>query len=132
MKGQWFIISAVIASSTFLGISFLLKDYFVVDASSPAQVNNDFYFYSASEQLNNIIKNTVTDDPPACINLTTNLNELKTIAEHELARRGLFMFMTYTIRDCSTTNIVDINLLVASQNEIIYNLSTTKASNIIG
>ena len=41
-KGQWFIISAVIATGAFLSISLVLKDFFVVDASNDARTREDF------------------------------------------------------------------------------------------
>ena len=44
-KGQWFFISAVIASGIFLSISVIFKDYFAVD-SSAALSDEDFYFSS--------------------------------------------------------------------------------------
>ena len=130
MKGQWFIISAVIASSAFLGLSFLLKDYFVVDSSSSAAVSNDFYFNSIREQLDSIITNTVVSGN--CINLTTNLNEFKTVTEKTLGTKGLFFYLDYNIKDCPT-KAVDFNFMVASQDQVIYNFTTKKTpSEIIG
>ncbi|MFA4819336.1 MAG: hypothetical protein WC613_00075 [Candidatus Aenigmatarchaeota archaeon] len=124
MKGQWFIISAVIISSVFLGISLLLKDYFVVDPSSPARISNDIYFNSITKQLDNIIKNTVTDDNPTCRNLSTNLKELNATAWNILAPKGIFFYMKYNINDCDVTNNVSLDFLVASQDGLIYNFTT--------
>lgn len=124
MKGQWFIISAVVVSSVFLGISLVLKDYFVVDSSSPVRTTDVFYFKSINEQLDNIIKNTVTDDHPTCVNLSTNLNELNTTTSKTLAAKGIFFYLKYNIKGCDTTNDVDVDLLVASQNGMVYNFTT--------
>lgn len=131
-KGQWFLISAVIASSAFLGISLLVKDYFAVDTSSAAKINNGFYFQSISQQLDNILKNTVVNDSPVCINLTTNLDEFRAVAEKAMAAKGLFFDMNYTIKNCSSKK-VNFNFLLASQSETLYNFSTAKsASEVIG
>lgn len=124
MKGQWFIISAVVVSSVFLGISLVLKDYFVVDSSTPVRTSDAFYFQSIEEQIDSIIKNTVTDDHPACINLSTNLNELNATASNVLASKGIFFYLKYNIKSCDATNDVDVDFLVASQNGIIYNFTT--------
>ncbi|MEK6888019.1 MAG: hypothetical protein AABX14_03685 [Candidatus Aenigmatarchaeota archaeon] len=124
MKGQWFIISAVVVSSVLLGISLMLKDYFVVDSSLPVRTTDVFYFKSVNEQLDNIIRNTVTDDHPTCINLSTNLNELNATTSNMLASRGIFFYLKYNIKGCDTTNDVDVDFLVASQNSIIYNFTT--------
>ena len=133
MKGQWFIISAVVVSSVFLGISLVLKDYFVVDSSSPAKTADIFYFKSINVQLDNIIKNTVTDDHPTCINLSTNLNELNATAVNVLASKSIFYYLKYNIKSCDTTNDVDVDLLVASQNGMIYNFTTLSSpSQILG
>lgn len=130
MKGQWFIISAVVASSIFLGLSFLLKDYFVLDSSDAGKINNDFFFYNINNQLDSIVQNTVTI-AGNCVNLTTALDEFKTIAERDLAAKGLFLRIDYTIVQCNP-NIVKFDFIVATDEEIIYNFTTKKVSDVIG
>ena len=131
MKGQWFIISAVVASSVFLGISMLLKDYFVVDSSVSATMNNDHYFYSISNELGNIVANTPTS-PGDCLNLTTRLDEFRALSQQEMAARGILLSLEYSVVQCSP-NRVNFDVLMASNNEVIYNFSTRKsASEIIG
>lgn len=133
MKGQWFLISAVIASSAFLALSLFFKDYFVLDTSSPAKINNDLYLYSISGQLDNIVSTSITNDPPRCINLTTGIDEFKTLTERTLAPKGLFVFLNYTVLDCTTNNIVAFDILVASHDEVIYNFTTLRnSSQVIG
>lgn len=132
MKGQWFIISAVIASSVFLTLSLFLKDYFVTDTSSQAGISNDFYLHNIQEQLDRLVATAITDDPPTCINLTTNLNEFRAVAERVLAARGLFLNLNYTIADCSAANDVKFNIIIASQEAVVYNFTTHKVSDIIG
>jgi len=131
MKGQWFIISAVIASSIFLGISFLLKDYFIVNSAVTARSNNDFYLNSIEEQLNNIVRNTVTNRTN-CINLTANLDEFRTMAERNLASKGVFAKIEYAIVQCAP-NIVRFNFIVASEDQVVYNFTTRRnVSEFIG
>jgi hypothetical protein len=131
VKGQWFIISAVVASSIFLGISLLLKDYFIVDSSIPATVSNDHYFYNINHELDSIVANTPTS-PADCTNLITNLDSFRTLAGQEMAARGILLSLEYNVIQCSP-NRVNFDLLLASNDQIIYNFSTRKfASEIIG
>lgn len=131
MKGQWFIISAVIASSIFLGMSFLLKDYFVVDSAATARVSNDFYFGNIEDQLDNIVRNSITNSTN-CVNLTTNLDEFKALAEKDLASRGFYSKIEYKVIQCAP-NAVKFDFIVASHDEIIYNFTTRQnASELIG
>ena len=131
MKGQWFIISAVVASSVFLGISMLLRDYFIIDSSTSATINTEHYFYNVNRELDNIVSHTPAS-PVNCINLTTNLDAFKALTQQELAARGILFSLEYAIVQCSP-NIVNFDLLMASNNEVIYNFSTRKnASDIIG
>jgi hypothetical protein len=123
MKGQWFIISAVVASSIFFTVSVLLKDYFVVDSSHEAAISNDYYFYDIVEQFNYIVATTPTN--VSCSNLTARLDELKAVAERTLSPKGMFVFLNYTLPpSCSESNYVSMNLLIASEKEIIYNISS--------
>ena len=131
MKGQWFIISAVVASSIFLGISMLLKDYFVVDSSIPATINNDYYFYNINSGLDSIVANTPTS-PGDCLNLTTRLDEFRTLTEQEMSARGVLLSLEYAVIQCGP-NKVNFDILIASNREVIYNFTTRKnASEIIG
>lgn len=131
MKGQWFIISAVVASSVFLGISLLLKDYFVTDSSVPATANNDHYFSNINREFDQIISSTPTS-PGNCLNLTTRLDEFKALTGHEMAARGVLLSLQYTIQQCSP-NQVKADILLASNNQVIYNFTTLKnVSQIIG
>ncbi len=128
MKGQWFIISAVVATSVFLSISVLLEDYFIIDASSQARVSNDFHFYNIMDQFNYIAENTMTNG--SCINLTTRLDELKKLTEDSLGAKGFLVNLEYTINppDCSGSETVDIDLLVASHEQIIFNFTKYNSS----
>jgi hypothetical protein len=60
-KGQWFILSAVIASAAFLSISLMYRGYFSIDTSSLAKVNEDFFFLNALEELNKTVSFSSSD-----------------------------------------------------------------------
>ncbi|MBI4174014.1 MAG: hypothetical protein HY517_00070 [Candidatus Aenigmarchaeota archaeon] len=126
MKGQWFIISAVIASSIFLGMSFLLKDYFAVDTAAVGRVNSDFYFGNIENQLDNIVRNSVTS-VANCLNLTTSLDEFIALAERDLASRGYYAKIEYKVVQCSP-NVVNFDFIVASHDSIVHNF--TKRENV--
>ena len=132
MKGQWFIISAVVASSIFFGISVMMKDYFVLDSSQTAAVNSDYYFYNIQNQFDKIVATTLTN--VSCVNLTTNLNEFKTVAEKSLAGKGYLALLEYTITPpCGSSNIVKMDLLIADSRQMLYNFSTySNVTQIIG
>lgn len=51
-KGQWFLLSAVIASATFLSISLMYKGYLSIDSSEAARINEDFFFMNIVSELN--------------------------------------------------------------------------------
>ncbi len=132
-KGQWFIISAVVVSSVFFAISLLMKDYFLIDSSYFAGLNNDHYFYDVVQQFDKIVATTPSN--VSCTNLTTRLNELKAVTEHELASRGLLAVLDYRIMNspCATVNTVRLDFLVARESEILYNLTSySSPSQIIG
>jgi 5'(3')-deoxyribonucleotidase len=123
MKGQWFLISAVVASTVFFSISLMLEGYFASDSSEQASINKDFYFYNILEQVNNIVATTPTNI--SCVNLTTNLNEFKTVTERTLASKGYFSYLEYTITPpCGAVNIVKIDLIIATSKGQMYNFST--------
>jgi len=111
MKGQWFLISAVVASGVFLALSALFKSYFVVDPAFTARHNEDFYFNNVREQFNNVI--SASD----CTSMDRNLREFRAFTQRELGNMGYFLFMNYTF-DCNAKTS-KLGLLVASPNMLI-------------
>lgn len=85
-KGQWFFISAVIASGIFLSISVIFKDYFAVD-SSAALSDEDFYFSSIKDGLITAIKSD-----PDCTG--ENLKEFVQFATDKMARISYMLNVT--------------------------------------
>ena len=91
MKGQWFIISAVIASGVFLTMSVLFRDYFLVDSSVVASVNEDFYFRNVKNQIDSLRYLDGGCSESAVYN--QNYKELKYLAETKMASIGYFLFI---------------------------------------
>lgn len=60
-KGQWFLLSAVIASATFLSISLMYKGYLSIDSSDAAKANEDFFFMNIVSELNRTVSYSVGD-----------------------------------------------------------------------
>ena len=98
LKGQWFLISAVIASGAFLAISILFNNYFIVDTSTPALIDGDYYFNSVKNGINKTIAFS------ACVNLTRNLDNFVQFNKRELAEVGYFLEIKYTQGVCSASS----------------------------
>lgn len=113
MKGQWFIVSAVMATGVFLVISMLFRSYTVIDTSESARVSEDYYFNNVKEQFGAVV--TASD----CTNMDTNLREYRAFAEREINSLGYRLFLNYTINDCATQQVT-MGLLVASNRFLIY------------
>ena len=118
MKGQWFLISAVIAVSGFLFISGLFKIYFLIDPSDIARMDEDFYLNNVKQQVNNSLLYC-----PDTVAVDRSLREFRVFAENNINRKGYLFFMNYTY-NCNTGRI-DPKILVASERMITcYNVST--------
>lgn len=79
MKGQWFLISAVIVTGVFLTISFLLKSYYYTDTSKIAVTDEDYYFRNIVYELNKTILSSY------------NLDEFISFAEKSMAEKGYLL-----------------------------------------
>ena len=112
MKGQWFLISAVVATSAFLAISFLFKGYFVSDATDTAKMNEDYYFHNIRQQFNNVIAQS------DCTRMDRNAREFRVFAEREIGNLGYLLFLNFSISDCSTKSYT-LGLLIASERMIV-------------
>lgn len=113
MKGQWFIISAVIASGVFLAISVLFRDYFLVDSSTIAAVNENFYFKNIDQQLGQL---AFLDG--GCSDLAKynqNYLEFKEFAQKKMASIGYFLYIDKN-GGCPAT----FSLLIASERAVIH------------
>lgn len=114
MKGQWFLISAVIAVGAFLSISVFFRDYFAIDSSEVARTNEDYHFYNIDKQFDNVVAQS------ECAKLDLNLREFKTFAEKSMAELGYFLYMDHTIKTCSGSfKSVDKKIVLASDKAVI-------------
>lgn len=94
MKGQWFIISAVIASGVFLAISVLFRDYFLVDSSVTASINEDFYFTNIEDQLYSLKNLDNGCAIPA--EYEQNYREFREFLTQKTAAMGYFLYINKT------------------------------------
>ena len=99
MKGQWFIVSAVIATTALAVISGMFRDYFVVDASSIARYNEDYYL----DNVESVLQRTIALSP--CDGLQVNIEEFLAFSESSLAELGYLLNADYTINNCGTHDV---------------------------
>ncbi len=95
-KGQWFVISAVIASGIFLAISFLLKDYF------PVRETGNMESIYLDDIRNGSIRAIQMDCARGGFTEKTNLTEYIHFATREMSAMGYILNVTpKTAIDCS-------------------------------
>jgi hypothetical protein len=100
-KGQWFIISAVMATGVFLAISGLFKTYNMIDTSENARMSEDYYFSNVREQFNSVVAQTpCTSDNTV---LSRNLREFKAFSEKSMAEMGYLLYLNYSLTGCTVS-----------------------------
>lgn len=112
-KGQWYIISAVIASGALLTIAIIFKSYFVVDSSKVALMDETYHF--------NVFKNGLqrTIQLSSCSELDRNLREFIQFSRQKMAQKGYLLTIFYTINDCATKDVsINVILLQSDRAEI--------------
>ena len=110
-KGQWFIISAIIVSSSLLTISVLFKSFSSVDTSKSFQIEEDYLAQSIENAFNStIISNGY--DQPNCVNLNRELNEFVIFSRRKLAESGYLLDIKYDV-NCLNRK-TDFNIFIAS------------------
>ncbi len=119
-KGQWYLISAVMISGAFLVISVLFKNYYIVDSSSSAMLNEDYFFWNIQKGFNDTIDNAGYDQP-SCINLNRRLDEYIAFSEKQMAEKGYYLFMNKSI-SCSDEEVEHGILLTSSVVMLYYNV----------
>ena len=105
-------ISAVVATSAFLAISFLFKGYFVSDATDVAKMNEDYYFQNIRQQFSNVIAQS------DCTDMDRNAREFRVFAEREIGNLGYLLFLNFSIDSCSTKSYT-LGLLLASERMVV-------------
>lgn len=105
-KGQWFLISAVIATGVFLAISVLFRGYSIPSGGEMASLSGDFYFENIRDQLNELDCNDV--------DYNKNFDEFKYFTQNEMTGMGYFLYLEKT--GCPAT----YHILLASENAMFY------------
>ncbi len=95
VKGQWFLISAAVASGALLVISVLFRDYFVVDPSKIAMMDEDFYF--------NDIKTGMAEVLAKCpdAEITRKMKEFMEFSRQKMQEKGYMLVVMCSSVDCS-------------------------------
>lgn len=97
MKGQWFIISAVVITSFFVVLSGLLRDYSAIDFLPTGTSSEAFYF----ENVKLMLKNSVTTSPPDCGSIEKNLTETIYYTTRKMASLGYIEDASFSAVDCA-------------------------------
>lgn len=90
-KGQWFLLSAVIASATFLSISLMYKGYLTIDTSAPARISEDFFFMNIVNELNHTFEYS-----PNNALLSENFNDFYAFAQQKAYGSGYYLAIANT------------------------------------
>jgi hypothetical protein len=99
MRGQWFLISAVIIVGVFLLVSTFFRDYYATDTTAVPRMDEEHYFWELKMNFNGVVR--ASD----CDNLEDNLNEFSAFSRQKMAELGYFLYLNYTIdmTDCTAT-----------------------------
>ncbi len=104
-RAQFFIISAVALTMTFLTLNILFNQYFSVDSSS-IYSGDEIYLFENMKQL---IKDTSDEK---CIESYKNIKELEFIFEEDMLRKGYF----FDIQTILKHKIIYIDMELNSKN----------------
>ncbi len=115
MKGQWFLISAVIAVGAFLSISVYYRDYFAHDSSEVLRINEEYHFYNLKQQFDTVIAQS------NCINLETKLKEFEAFAEKSMGELGYFLYINHKTNSCSSTGKSILKQMVLASDRAVIN-----------
>lgn len=95
MKGQWFIISAVVITSFLVMLSGIFRDYSA--AGFPVPSHETFYF----ENVKGLLKKTVSGSPPDCASIEKNLTEAVYFTSSRMASLGFVQETSFVPVDCA-------------------------------
>lgn len=114
-KGQWFLISAVIASSIFLAISFLLRDYFSV----PPAIGNDeqIYFDDVKNGAIRAVKIDCEKQGGGNLNNRENLTDYIYFAGQRMAALGYLLNITAKNTIDCTKGIENFHVILLKSNK---------------
>ncbi len=92
-KGQWFLISAVIATGAFLSISLVLKDYFVIDASDQARGREDYYLSNIKDQFVQVVEQSPCG--PGDETMASSIDSYIAFVRGRFSELGYFIYIEY-------------------------------------
>lgn len=116
-KGQWFLISAIMATGVFLVISGLFKTYLAQDSSPGVRANEDYFFDNIKGQFNEVKKSS-------CADIDKNLRDFRSFVTREMASHGYLFYMNYSSTGCSISNP---SMFIASERYVICQNLDAKA-----
>ncbi len=96
VKGQWFLISAVVISGALLTISVLFRDYFIADASKVALIDEDFYFNDIKSGMKDILANHCPSNDEGA----RNLKEFLEFSRQKMQEKGYILEVVWSDTDC--------------------------------
>ncbi|MCD6381480.1 MAG: hypothetical protein J7L43_00690 [Candidatus Aenigmarchaeota archaeon] len=91
LKGQWFLISAVVASFLFLTLSTFFRGYYIVDTAKVPRYNEEFIAWNIVGELNRTISKYST-----ATNLEENLNWIIKFLEEKYRKFGYYVDVNIT------------------------------------
>lgn len=109
MKGQWFIVSAVVVTTFFVAISGLLRDYFIADFAPAVTATEDFYFENVKQGMTDAVRAS----PPDCAGIDKNLAEFIEFSRKNMAEFGYLQDVAILNRNCPA-KIYTIQLNITS------------------
>lgn len=88
MRGQWFLVSAVVASAALLFISTLATEFFVVDLSLFPKIDEPYVFENVVRNLNETVVNYVLLSPKE---RALRIKEYIEFVSEKLGARGYYL-----------------------------------------
>ncbi|MBI2972120.1 MAG: hypothetical protein HYY37_06900 [Candidatus Aenigmarchaeota archaeon] len=105
MKGQWFLISAVVASGAFLAISLFFRGYFSASPEKVALADEDYYLWMIKDGMKKTIDISCSQGGLTLTerqNAERNLNEFIQESKNSLAALG------YVVEVVLDANLADL------------------------
>jgi len=125
-KGQWFLISTVVAVGALLSVSLVMKDFFAVDASTTSRSREGFYEWDLKEQFENIVNQS------SCADMQKNLDDFISFSRARLWESGYLVYIeyqqtagktkpySYICNDSPKVRDIGKGILIATQDAVYY------------
>ncbi len=112
MRGQWYIVAAVLFSFSLLTLFNIFNSYSRIDYTSVLKNDEDLIFPNLVEELNKTVENSENIK-----NLNADVGDLLEMAENSLSGKGYFINYNFTV----VSNRVDYNLTIGGINMLVKN-----------